>query len=242
MSSEGGLVNGVDIDRYGKRPRGAELAARLGCFDKFVIGYIGTLGMAHALERVLDAAELLRDRPEIKFLFVGPGAARDFLIAEAERRRLRNVVFVPGQPKQTMPSYWSLCDVALVHLKDTPLFATVIPSKIFEAMGSGCPILLAGPDGEAARIVRETRSGLVIPAENPELLSEAVIRLCDDRKLLTQLAANSHRAAPLFSRERQAVDMLESLKQACGIETPIRIPSSTQSPNSGDGSTAEATG
>ena len=85
--------------------------------------------------------------------------------SEAARRGLSNVVLVPAQPKEMMPSYWSLCDLALVHLKDTPLFRTVIPSKIFEAMAMGRPIVLSAPDGEAADIVRGTGAGIVLPPE-----------------------------------------------------------------------------
>lgn len=208
------VINGVDISRYSPRPRDQKLAGELGLEDCFVVGYIGTHGMAHALERVLDAAEILRDQPAIRFLFVGPGAAREGLVREAARRGLTNVLLVPAQPKGMVPAYWSLCDLALVHLKDTPLFRTVIPSKIFEAMAMGCPIVLAAPDGEAADIVRTTGAGVALAPEDPPALAAAVKTLYQSPDTVRQLAARALAAASLFTRERQAHDMLAAIEEA----------------------------
>jgi colanic acid biosynthesis glycosyl transferase WcaI len=209
------VINGVDMMRYTPRPRDGKLAAQLGLEGCFVAAYIGTLGMAHALDRVLDAAQLLlRDQPAVRFLFVGPGAARESLLAQAAQRGLSNVIFVPAQPKEAMPAYWSLCDLALVHLKDTPLFQTVIPSKIFEAMAMGCPIVLAAPDGEAARIIRETGAGAVLPAEDPPALAALVKQLSADRARVEQMRDRALASAPLFTREKQARDMLAVIEQA----------------------------
>ena len=207
-------INGVDQSRYAPRPRDCEFARNWNLpASDFVVGYIGTHGMAHALTNVLDAAGLLQDHG-IRFLFVGPGAEREKLIAEAERRRLRNVTFVPAQPKETMPSVWSVCDVALVHLKNTPLFETVIPSKIFEAMAMGKPVLLASPDGEASRIVTGENNGLCVPAEKPEELVAAVLFMKENPLIVQQLSRRSLAAAPAYSRERQARDMLVVLESA----------------------------
>ena len=207
------VMNGVDMARYAPRPRDRALADQLGLQDKFVVGYIGTHGMAHALERVLDAAELMRGDSAVRFLFVGAGAAREQLVSEAARRNLPNVVFVPPQPKEMIPAYWSLCDLALVHLKDTPLFRTVIPSKIFEAMAMGSPILLAAPDGEAASIVRETRAGVVLPPENPPALADAVRKLHAASEQMAELVRKALDAVPLFTREKQARDMLAAIQE-----------------------------
>jgi colanic acid biosynthesis glycosyl transferase WcaI len=206
------VINGVDLSRYSPRPRDLEFARVWGLpASDFVVGYIGTHGMAHALTNVLDAADLLRDRG-IRFLFVGAGAERATLIAEAERRQLSNVTFVPAQPKEMMPAVWSVCDVALVHLKNTPLFETVIPSKIFEAMGMGKPLLLASPEGEASRIVKWENNGLYVPAQRPEDLAAAVLFLQSNPAFVQQLSARSLAAAPRYSRERQARDMLQAFE------------------------------
>jgi glycosyltransferase involved in cell wall biosynthesis len=178
--------------------------------------------MAHALENVLEAAALLRDQA-VRFLFVGAGAERRNLIAEASRRQLRNVSFVPAQAKEMMPAVWSLCDVALVHLKDTPLFETVIPSKIFEAMAMGKPVLLASPEGEASRIVKWDNTGLHVPAQHPEELAAAVLFLKENPDFTRELSRRSLVAAPTYSRERQARDMLAVLESAVqGIPETMR--------------------
>ena len=133
------IPNGVDTWRYGPRDKDLGLAKTWGLENQFVVGYVGTHGMAHGLSNVLDTAERLKGVDGLCFLLVGAGAERGALIADAERRGLGNVVFMPAQPKDSMRAVWSLCDIALVHLKNDPLFAGVIPSKIFEAMASGLP-------------------------------------------------------------------------------------------------------
>jgi putative colanic acid biosynthesis glycosyltransferase WcaI len=207
------VINGVDLSRYSPQPRDPQLVEELGLENRFVVGYIGTHGMAHALERVLDAAELLRDLPAVRFLFVGSGAARDGLVSEAARRALPNVVFVSAQPKERMPAYWSLCDLALVHLKDTPLFRTVIPSKLFEAMAMGRAILLAAPDGEAASIVRATGAGIVLAPEDPKAMADAIRSLHASPAMMAELAGKSLASAVLFTREKQARDMLNAIEE-----------------------------
>lgn len=207
------IINGVDLWRYGPRPRDGALADLAGCAGgTCVIGYVGTHGMAHALGNVLDAATLIRNRNDIRFLFVGAGAERDQLMARAARENLDNVSFLAPQPKDRMPDIWALCDIALVHLKNSDVFAGVIPSKIFEAMGMGLPILFAGPAGDGSRIVEAADAGVVINAEDPKALAEAVVRLADDAEYRRHLGARSLAAAPRHSRETQARHMAAVLQ------------------------------
>jgi glycosyltransferase involved in cell wall biosynthesis len=204
--------NGVDMTRYAPRSRDRHLAEALNLNDMFVIGYIGTHGMAHDLGNVLNAAEILVSEKNIRFLFVGAGAARERLVAEAGRRNLDNIVFVPPQPKAEVQRYWSLCDLALAHLKDNSVFAGVIPSKIFEAMGMGLPVLLVAPAGEASEIVIGEHAGYWVPAARPDVLAETICRIVTQPEELQRTARNSLSAAPRYSRERQARDMIEVLE------------------------------
>ena len=208
--------NGVDASRYGVRPRNATLAAEYGLQDKFVVGYVGTHGMAHALDRVVEAADLLKGDDDIRILFAGAGAARDGLIEQAGRLGLSNIVFLPMQPKEHVPDIWSLCDAALVHLKDDPTFTEVIPSKIFEAMGMGLPILISAPEGEATEIVAAEYAGIVLPPEDPPALAAAVRSLRDDHAGRKKYAENSLAAAPRYSREKQADEMIRVFAAAIG--------------------------
>ena len=221
------VVNGVDLFRYAPRPRDETLSELWDLKGRLVVGYIGTHGMAHGLRNVLDTADRLRDEKNLRFILAGAGAERSALMAEARNRRLDNVVFVPPQPKDNMPAIWSLCDVALVHLRNTDTFKGVIPSKIFEAMAMGLPIILATPEGEASRIVAEDRAGIWVPAEDPDALAQAIRRLMYDSEARRALAAQSLAAAPKHTRENQARKMLAVLKLAAagrGAEVGVLAP------------------
>ena len=215
------VINGVDLPRYGKRPRNSELASEFGLTGHFVVGYLGTHGMAHGLESVLDAAEILRDDDRVRFLLVGAGAAKAKLVEDAATRKLSNVIFIPLQPKARVPDVWSLCDVALIHLKNDPVFRTVIPSKIFEAMAMGLPLLAGIPNGEAAKIIEREKAGIVVPACDPVALSAAVVKMRDEPDTLRSFAARSRAAAPAYSRERQAEKMIRVLESVVRRGNPV---------------------
>lgn len=210
------VLNGVDLDRYEPRERDPVLAREFGLEGRFVAGYMGTHGLAHALPKVLDAAERLRDREDIAFFFAGAGAERARVEQLVAERDLRNVRLIPRQPKVRMPALWSLCDLAIVPLRDTPVFATVIPSKIFESMGMAVPILMSLPEGEATTIIRATGSGVCVPPEDPQAMAEAVARLADAPGDVAALRQRAHAAAPGFSREALASRMLGVLQQVAG--------------------------
>ncbi len=206
------VINGVDLDRYSPREKDQAMASKFGLDGKFVVGYIGTHGMAHALHRVLETADLMREQKDIVFLLVGSGARREALVAQAAEMKLDNVCFVPRQSKEDMAAVWSLCDISLINLKDDPLFKSVIPSKIFESMGMGLPIILSLPKGEASGIIENTGAGVAIFPEQPTLLAETVLGLYQNPDELSALARASLAAAPDHSREKQAHRMLAILE------------------------------
>lgn len=208
--------NGVDLSRYQPRRRSIELAERLGVSGRFVVAYFGTHGMAHALGNVLRAAQLLADDPDIVFLLVGHGAQKKMLQAQAAEMKLNNVVFHKSVSKEQMPELWSTCDVALVHLKNDPVFSTVIPSKIFEALGMGKPIMIVQPDGEAANLVREAGAGEWVPPEQPQALARVVREWHADPAQVAAYAKKSHAAAAQHSRARLAARMSEILRRIAG--------------------------
>jgi glycosyltransferase involved in cell wall biosynthesis len=209
------VINGVDLSQYEPRPRDAALAGEFGLAGKFVVGYLGTHGMAHALPGVLEAAERLREREDIAFLFAGSGAERSRVERIVSERRLSNVRLVPRQPKDRMPALWSVCDVSLVPLRNNPLFAQVIPSKVFESMGMGVPILMSLPEGEATSIVRATGAGVCVPPEDPTALALAIADLADHPETLAKLREAATRAAPRFSRDAAAAEMGRVLETTC---------------------------
>jgi colanic acid biosynthesis glycosyl transferase WcaI len=208
------VLNGVELTMFSPRPRDAAKAAEFGLTDdRMVVGYLGTLGLAHGLDHVIEAAEALRDEP-VCFLLLGPGAEREKLMAEVRSRALGNVVIPPAQPKREMPRAWSVCDLSLVHLKDTPVFAGVIPSKIFESMAMGKPVLLASPEGEASRLIEREGAGVAIRSDQAGLLVDTVRQLVRDQPQRARMAEQSRQAAPHYSREIQAKAMLAALEQS----------------------------
>ena len=127
---------------------------------------------------------------------------------------------VASQPKDKMARLWSLHDLALIPLRDQPLFTTVIPSKMFEAMGMGIPILMSVPEGEATGLVRETGAGVLVPPEDPQAMADMIVRLAGDAPALAAYRAAGLVAASRFTRDRQAALMLETLERVAAVRRP----------------------
>jgi glycosyltransferase involved in cell wall biosynthesis len=186
------VMNGVDRDLLGVTiPDRAELRNELGIGDEFICSYIGTIGMACGLEVLIRAGEKLRDqqREDILFLVIGDGAVRRELEQEANDKGLKNVRFLGRQAKESIPGLLALTDACLVHLRKTPLFETVMPSKIFEAAGMRRPIL-NGVNGDARELIERAEAGLVFEPEDEDGLIEAVCRLADHPELAKTLGDN----------------------------------------------------
>ncbi|MCC7109249.1 MAG: glycosyltransferase family 4 protein [Deltaproteobacteria bacterium] len=212
------VTNGVDLSRFHPRPKDAELEERFQLNGRFVAGYIGTHGMAHALDTLLDAAaELETEGGSVPFslLFLGDGADKARLIEKARSLGLRHVHFIDTVPKDQVARYWSLLDASIIHLKRTPLFETVIPSKLFECMGMGLPVVL-GVAGETARIVQREGVGLVFEPESVAGLVAALRQLRDDPELLAGCRARCVEAARRYDRRALAEAMLETVLDQAG--------------------------
>ncbi|MGH8139418.1 MAG: glycosyltransferase family 4 protein [Steroidobacteraceae bacterium] len=210
------VVNGANLELFRPgMPRDPELESEYGLRNRFVVGYLGTLGLAHGLENVIAAAQQLRGTA-VTFFFVGVGAAKSELEAAVRTSGLDNVVFAPRQEKSSMPRFWSVCNASLVHLRANPVFATVIPSKIFEAMAVGVPTIYAAPRGEGSDIVERHEAGIVVAPMDPAALANAAHTLALDHALCARLAESAARAAPQYSRVRQAEDSFKVIERAAG--------------------------
>jgi glycosyltransferase involved in cell wall biosynthesis len=209
------VTNGVDLTRFEPAARDEALALEHDLNDKFVAGYIGTHGMAHALETLLEAAAHLREIPDaahIRILLLGDGASKKALKARAQDMQLTSVLFLDSVAKDQVGRYWSLLDVSVIHLKDAELFATVIPSKLFEGMAMGVPVL-HGVRGESAMIVEREGVGLIFEPENAQALAESLLTLARDEAGRSAFAARAVEAAPRYDRAVLAGDMLRILEQ-----------------------------
>lgn len=169
------IKNGVDLQLFEPGPKDNEHRERLGLRGKFVVAYIGTHGMAQRLDTLLDAALLLRDDPEIHVLLVGEGAERERLAARVRVEGLTNVTMLGQQPREAIPGLVAAVDLVAVILRRAELFQKVIPSKMFEVMGSARPMVL-GVEGEAEALLRAAGAGWAVPPEDPRALADAIRR------------------------------------------------------------------
>lgn len=205
------IPNAVDLRQFSPVKRDEQLAKQYHLHNRFVVGYIGTHGMAHQLSNVLSVAERLKNEP-ITFLFVGDGADKEKLCQIKNEKQLDNVVFIPPQKKENIAAFWGLCDVALVHLKNDPTFTTVVPSKIYEAMAMGIPILLVAPEGEAAKIIQSENVGLFVRSGDQKLFIESVLTFYRDINLRDSCREHALKVVAFYSREEQARKLLEVFK------------------------------
>jgi glycosyltransferase involved in cell wall biosynthesis len=205
--------NGVDLQAFQPGDRPQALVQELGLSEKFIAAYVGTLGMAHGLGALLQAAEQLRGRRDIAFILVGTGAEKNALMDEVARRQLDNVHFIGAVDKEKVKEYWRLADVALVLLRDTPLFSHVIPSKMFEAMGTARPIIL-GVRGEAEEILKAAGAGIAVPPEDAEALLAAITRLADNAEQRVAMGMAGRRFVQThYDRDQLAEAMLAVLQE-----------------------------
>ena len=213
------VMNGVDRTRFFPREADRDLAGRLGVAGRFVVTYCGTIGMAHGLEVVLRAGRLLieRDRRDVVFLLVGDGARRRELRDAAARSGLDNVIFAGRLDTGMIPEVLSLSDACLVHLRSSPTFTSVMPSKIFEAAAMARPVIL-GVDGFARTFVENAGCGVYVEPEDERGLVETILRLAADAALRERLGRAGLDLAGACDRDRLAERYLATIAQVASPE------------------------
>jgi colanic acid biosynthesis glycosyl transferase WcaI len=216
------VTNGVDLDKFRFRVSDRQRVRReFGWQDSHVAMYLGTHGMAHGLEFVLEAAERLRSNPSMKFVFVGDGAEKPRLEKLAADRGLSNVEFLPPQPKENVVALYAASDVCLAPLRKVDLFTEVLPSKIFEIMGMRRPIILS-VDGDARAVVEEAQAGLFVEPENVDALCDALLKVAADAAAREQMGARGRRFVERFySRTALATQYLSVLAMVAGTAAPV---------------------
>ena len=207
------IENAVETDVFS--PQNADALRReLDAEGKFVVSYIGTMGMAHGLETMIDAAaQVMESNPEVLFLFVGEGAEKQKLVQLAGRHRLHNLRFIGQQPREKIPAYICASDACLVLLKKTELFKTVIPTKMLEFMSCAKPVIL-GVEGQARTILQEANAGFAIEPQNCAHLVDAISRLAADPEHARSLGQNGREyVARHFSRRQTAQNYILMLEE-----------------------------
>jgi colanic acid biosynthesis glycosyl transferase WcaI len=212
------VENGVEADLFSPRAESG-LRTELGADGKFVVSYIGTMGNAHGLQTVIEAAEQLQSaNPNVLFLLLGEGAEKQQLVSLARSRGLTNLHFVDQQPRERIPAYICASDACLVLLKKSEIFKTVIPSKMLEFMSCARPVIL-GVEGQARQILEDAQAGICMEPENPSELAEAVLRLAGNQQLRETLGRNGRRhVLQHFSRRQSATTYIDLLNALMGEE------------------------
>ncbi len=206
------VTNGINKLLFYPRKKKVSLVKSLNLEGKFIVGYIGTHGMAHALETLLRSADILHKEgcKDIHFLFIGDGAEKEKLKEYAQKKALSNVTFLDSVSKEDIPSYWSTLDASVTHLRNESLFRTVIPSKLFESIGMGIPVL-HGVHGESSDIVKKHQIGVTFDSENPESLVQEIKTL--KRLNYLNLKKNCLEASRYFDRVQLAQKMLKQMEK-----------------------------
>jgi colanic acid biosynthesis glycosyl transferase WcaI len=168
----------------------------------FKVLYAGTVGMSQGVGTLMDAAELLDENAEIEIVIAGDGAEGPELRRRLARSGLHKVTMLGRVPHERIPELYAEADAAVVLLRDKPLFEGALPTKMFEAMSAGRPLVLSAA-GEAATLVEEASCGVVVAPERPDQLAAALAGLARDRERAGRLGEAGRRAVvESYSREQ----------------------------------------
>jgi colanic acid biosynthesis glycosyl transferase WcaI len=197
------IPNWVDTDFLRPLPKDNPVSRKYGLTEKFVVMYSGTISISSSLtlERVLEAADLLKDDSEIMIVIVGEGLKKNDLVEKTERLGLKNAVFLPFQPYQDLPNLLASADVLVVPLdKEKSLLS--VPSKLYNFMATGRPILsLSHSDSEVFKIIEDTKCGVNASPGDPKAIDAAIRGMKESREIREAMGRSGREyAVANFSR------------------------------------------
>ncbi|MBT5875621.1 MAG: glycosyltransferase family 4 protein [Candidatus Latescibacteria bacterium] len=208
------IPNGTIPSLFRPLPPSQDLIDKLDLRGRFVVTFAGTHGIAQALSSILDCAECLKNMEEIVFLFIGDGPAKARLVEDAQTRRLSNIRFHEQVPLNQIPEFIAISQLMLVPLRRQAIFDTFIPSKMFDFMACGKPVILTVP-GEAREILEEAGAGCYVEPEEPAQLAEAIISLKEQPGQREQYGERGYEyVIRRFTRETSSA-ALEQLLKTC---------------------------
>ena len=203
------VMNGVDTEFFNfNKSKYIKRSSKI-----FKISYIGTIGLAHSIQTIIEAAKILNNRhSELKILFqiIGDGAEKEKILKEAQGNS--NVKVLSTITKDQVKEYLDRTDAGVIHLRKNNLYKTVVPSKMFEYMAMGVPIL-HGVSGESLQIINKYNLGLHFVSESPEDLCSAILELYNNKSLYNKISENCVKASKIFNRKILALNMLEEIKK-----------------------------
>jgi glycosyltransferase involved in cell wall biosynthesis len=207
------LPNGIDFNQFNINADGSDFRRKWKVpNDSFIVLYAGIFGYAQGLETVLQAAELLLDNQKIKFFLIGDGPEKQRIIDLALKKNLWNMEILPNMARNNIPEIISACNAYVVPLKKLDLFLGAIPSKIFEPLAMGKPVIL-GVDGEARELfIEQGKGGLYYEPEDYTALTRCVLMLEQERELAVNLGASGRKyVKENFDRARIAEELQRKL-------------------------------
>jgi len=212
------ISNGVDTEMFRPELRSEEIRREYGLKEgQFAAGYCGLHGLFQGLEVVVDAAKLLRDRSDIRFIMVGEGPTKETLIARAREAGLDNIVFYPRQPKSKIPGILASMDASLIPLaKSLP---GTMPSKVYEALAAGVPIIIT--EGcEAEQLVRRYDVGRMFAAGDAKGLADLLVELASNPATAKRVSENALGLSRRFDRNTIA-KRTDQLLRAVAAGQPV---------------------
>lgn len=205
------ITNGVDREMFQPQARSQKIMERYGILNRFICGYVGTIGLASGLDCALEAARILkqRGRNDIRILLVGDGERRKELQEKTRSFDLDNIIYTGRLPRHEIPAILATLDIGLVHLKKCDQFKRVLPSKIFEIAAMEKPIVL-GVEGYTKNLLEEANAGVCIEPENPIAMADAICCLADSPAMRHQMGASGRQyMLAHYDREVLALDYLD---------------------------------
>jgi glycosyltransferase involved in cell wall biosynthesis len=187
------VPNGADIEMFTPGPRNNAVRREFSWGERTVAMYAGAHSRANRVQQLIEAAQLLCNRPDILIACVGDGPEREGLERTAKELRLSNIAFYGPQPKSKMPDFVNACDIGMAVLQNNPTFRTVYPNKVFDYMSCGRPVLLA-IDGVARQLVCEdAQAGIFAEPENAPSIAHGIQTLADDSEKRHHLGDNGRK-------------------------------------------------
>lgn len=208
------IPNGANVNHFQfRQDRREHLRRELGLEGKFIVAYIGTLGIAYDFETIFSAAQKLQSEPNIHFLIIGEGPQKAEVTAMATEYALANLTILPEQPYELIPNYFSSADVVLITYRDNKLFSGALPVKMFDALACQRPVLLSSVEGEASQMINEANAGLVVPPEDSDQVVKGLLKLALSPPLREKMGFNGRDYTVLhYSRKALAEKLAEMLE------------------------------
>ena len=184
------IPNAADVELYENLcpDEFTRVRCALNLENKFVAMYAGALAHSDGLEIIINAAALLREWPDIHFVFVGNGARKDTLRQMCREKQVeRQVTFVSQQPKKLVPNYIGAADVCLLPIAPGEFWSLLLPNKIFDYLAVGRPVIAAVPPGDSQKLLQAAGAGIVVPSGDHEQLAAAITGLYEHSALRIQM-------------------------------------------------------